>query len=114
MDQQEAALETRRATLQALLGLDPCPERPRQSVGQWEGQPHGPPVEGGRQHAHGLPFLPPVWEDIDAPGGLGQVDRLRGEGSSGSGSEYESGDEGGPGVAVPPVAAPGAAEPRHD
>lgn len=110
VDQQEAALETQRAHLQAQLGLDPTPERPRQAVGQWEGQPHAPPAAaGGGQHPHGLPFLPPVWEDIDAPGALEQAGRLRGDSSSSSG--YESGDEGGPGVAVPP---PGGAEPRHD
>lgn len=110
VDQLEAALETQRAHLQAQLGLDPSPERPRQAVGQWEGQPHAPPAAaGGGQHPHGLPFLPPVWEDIDAPGALEQAGRLRGDSSSSSG--YESGDEGGPGVAVPP---PGGAEPRHD
>lgn len=82
-------------------------------MGQWEGQPHG--LEGGSRPAHGLPFLPPVWEDIDAPGGLGQVNSLRGGGSSSSSSGYESGDEGGPGVAAPPGRAPGGgAEPRHD
>ncbi|PRW45192.1 ribonuclease Y [Chlorella sorokiniana] len=90
VDQQEAALEAERARLQAQLGLEPGPELPRQAVGQWEGQPHAPPAGAGRQHPHGLPFLPPVWEDIDAPGGLEQAGMLRGEGRGGSSSSGSS------------------------
>lgn len=110
---QEAALETKRARLQAQLGIRLSSEPPRQAVGQWEGQPHG--LESGSCLAHGLPFLPAVWEDVDAPGGLGQVSSLRGKGSSssGGGSGRESGDEGGLGAAVMPGEAPGP-EPRHD
>ena len=120
VDQQEAALEAERARLQAALGVGPSPLPPRQEVGQWEGQPHGMPAgagDGGQRAGHGLPFLPPVWEDLDAASSLeqGQMSGLAGgSGGATDSSGYELGNEGGPGVAPAPAGAPGERPPRFD